>query len=511
MRYHSTTILATKFNFKSLATWGKDDGITTLVKSILDGSGSVSFGQGGGDFLKERTKGNNNNIRQCLRKVADGHFTTAVKVLSSSGVAPYCDDIIKALEAKHPYKPPPSMPSKTFSEPPLGSALLKVITSVVNLWLAGRNEIRLIAVGAIWRRLVFKVAMKGVGKEMSNYLSDFQFGVEVSGGAQAILHSVNGLLSEYHNDGSLAMLIIRDSYKLLRTVIGDSEEVARVLDIIKVSGLAVSRDAYFISGMAMRRAVNAVDLMSLLSQLHDPQSELLLLRSCMVVLSLETYSDGLLLYPSVSVVWVCTRQKWILPMLLWPRGPNLGCYKTTSYVTVAMCAIFSEMVKDMEAHFDMTVRQKAVFKCLRAPHAQDFLLYIPIDGLGQHMSPVEYHTIIKHHLIILLLPVDAICPISRKACLDSFGEHAVHCKEITCFKYRHDMVMDILFNICRCVGISIKKEAPVNFLTDPSDRISTLRPAEVLVFGWVGGKHTCVDLTGVPPHVGLSGKGFTVG
>nr|GEW98666.1 reverse transcriptase domain-containing protein [Tanacetum cinerariifolium]GEX01993.1 reverse transcriptase domain-containing protein [Tanacetum cinerariifolium] len=120
---------------KSLAMWGKDDDITTLVK-------------------------------------------TAVKVLSSSGVAPYCDDTIKALEAKHSCKPPPSMPSITFSKPPLvaeidsvfscikscpkgtscgrdglraqhildalcgeGSAtatdLLKVITSVVNLWLAG--------------------------------------------------------------------------------------------------------------------------------------------------------------------------------------------------------------------------------------------------------------------------------------------------------------------------------------------------------------------------------------
>jgi hypothetical protein len=50
--------------------------------------------------------------------------------------------------------------------------------------------------------------MKGVGKEMSKYLSDFQFGVGVSGGAEAVLHSVNRVLSEYHNDGSLAMLIL---------------------------------------------------------------------------------------------------------------------------------------------------------------------------------------------------------------------------------------------------------------------------------------------------------------
>ncbi|GKC91107.1 hypothetical protein Tco_1151756 [Tanacetum coccineum] len=66
--------------------------------------------KGGGDFLEEGATGNS-NIKQCLRKVADGHFTAAVKVLSSSGIAPYCDDTIKALEAKHPYKPPPSMPS----------------------------------------------------------------------------------------------------------------------------------------------------------------------------------------------------------------------------------------------------------------------------------------------------------------------------------------------------------------------------------------------------------------
>nr|GFD08981.1 putative reverse transcriptase domain-containing protein [Tanacetum cinerariifolium] len=41
---------------------------------------------------------------------------------------------------------------------------------------------------------------------MSKYLSDFYFGLGVSGGAEAILHSANRLLSEYHNDGSFTML-----------------------------------------------------------------------------------------------------------------------------------------------------------------------------------------------------------------------------------------------------------------------------------------------------------------
>ncbi|GKC24673.1 hypothetical protein Tco_1026823 [Tanacetum coccineum] len=96
--------------------------------------------------------------------------------------------------------------------------------------------------------------------------------------------------------------------------------------------------------------------------------------------------------------------------------------------------LFSEMIKDMEVQFDMTTRQKGVFECLRAPHAQDFLLAIFIDGFGQHMSPVEYRTILKYRLMIPLFPVDAICPVCRKACLDSFGEHAVHCRGFTALK-----------------------------------------------------------------------------
>nr|GEV62289.1 auxilin-like protein [Tanacetum cinerariifolium] len=72
-------------------------------------------------------------------------------------------------------------------------------------------------------------------------------------------------------------------------------------------------------------------------------------------------------------------------------------------------------------------------------------------------------------------------------------------------------VRDVIFDICRCVKISIKKEAHVNFLTEPSDGRATLRPADVLVFRWVGGKHACANLIELSPLVGLSSQGFTVG
>nr|GEX66601.1 putative reverse transcriptase domain-containing protein [Tanacetum cinerariifolium] len=107
--------------------------------------------------------------------------------------------------------------------------LLKAISVVVNLLLEGKcpkvlaefvasapltpllkpdNGIRPIAVGAIWRRLASKTAMRGVKKEMSKYLGDFQFGVGVPSGAEAVLHGANRFLNKFHSDGSLAMLTV---------------------------------------------------------------------------------------------------------------------------------------------------------------------------------------------------------------------------------------------------------------------------------------------------------------
>ncbi|XP_021989397.1 uncharacterized protein LOC110885960 [Helianthus annuus] len=288
------------------------------------------------------------------------------------------------------------------------SGLLTAITEVVNLWLEGLcpkvladfvasapltpllkpdNGIRPIAVGAIWRRLVSKVAMKKVGKEAVKYLGDYQFGVGVPNGAEAVLHSANRFLNSFHSDGSLAMLTVDfsnafnlvDCSVLLREVhrhcpsifpwvqflyaqparlyVGNDRigaftgvqqgdplgpllfalalhplvlQVAKALDIIgsegpalglrlnirktevfwptcngvkvrpglfpseigrpekgvKLLGGAVSRDASFISGLASKRATRAVDIMGHLPLLWDPQSEHLLLRSCMGVAKL---------------------------------------------------------------------------------------------------------------------------------------------------------------------------------------------------------------------------------
>ncbi|KAK2384599.1 hypothetical protein QL285_071930 [Trifolium repens] len=146
---------------------------------------------------------------------------------------------------------------------------------------------------------------------------------------------------------------------------------------------------------------------------------------------------------------------------------------------------FGKIVQDMEVDFDMTTRQKAIFGCLKAAHAQDYLLAIHIDGLGRHMYLVEYCAILRYRLMIPLFLKDEVCPVCRKTCLYTFGEHAAHCRELPGFKYRHDLVRDVFFYIFRRAGISVKKETPVNFLTNPQEWRSTLRPADIMVYGWV--------------------------
>nr|GEX03136.1 UDP-glycosyltransferase 89A2-like [Tanacetum cinerariifolium] len=50
------------------------------------------------------------NLKQCRRKICDGQYTAAMRVLSSSGVAPYNDATLQELKAKHPFKSAPSLP-----------------------------------------------------------------------------------------------------------------------------------------------------------------------------------------------------------------------------------------------------------------------------------------------------------------------------------------------------------------------------------------------------------------
>ncbi|GJX43750.1 kinase RLK-Pelle-CrRLK1L-1 family protein, partial [Tanacetum coccineum] len=204
---------------------------------------------------------------------------------------------------------------------------------------------------------------------------------------------------------------------------------------VKLLGGAVSRDAGFISSLAVKRASRAVELMSLLPSLRDPQSELLLLRSCMGVAKLlfglrtcqpmyigeavSIFDNGL--RRAIEAIMVCGGSFfWGFPMeaSITSNSDHIlqgcGIDGADSDYGYALDRVRIEIVKSLGVSFDLSPRQKAVVECLRAPRAQNFLTVIPIEGLGQHMSALEYRTILKYRLMIPLFPVDEPCPVCRK-------------------------------------------------------------------------------------------------
>ncbi|GKB61068.1 hypothetical protein Tco_0917254, partial [Tanacetum coccineum] len=88
-----------------IRSWGVPGGCLQLVKETLAECAPPIF-----DLDEEDLDLCERNIKQCKRKIYDGHYTAAVRVLSSSGVAPYNDATLQELKAKHPFKSAPSLP-----------------------------------------------------------------------------------------------------------------------------------------------------------------------------------------------------------------------------------------------------------------------------------------------------------------------------------------------------------------------------------------------------------------
>ncbi|GKC10366.1 hypothetical protein Tco_1007148 [Tanacetum coccineum] len=218
----------------AIRSWGMSGGSLQLFRETLAESSPTLTDADDEDIdLGER------NIKQCKRKISDGHYTTAVRVLSSSDVAPYGDATLEDLKTKHPFKHAPSLPHLPFDHLHLiasptmvldriksfprgmscrrdglraqhlidclsGSAvavsdeLVSSIAQVVNLFLDGScpkmlgeyiasapltllvktgGGIRPIDVGTVWRSLVSKVSALMISHSLDGYLDDLQFGV----------------------------------------------------------------------------------------------------------------------------------------------------------------------------------------------------------------------------------------------------------------------------------------------------------------------------------------------
>ncbi|GKD22520.1 hypothetical protein Tco_1224223, partial [Tanacetum coccineum] len=240
----------------AIRSWSVASGRQQLVREVLAESSLPLL-----DVDEEDLDLGEQNIKQCKRKICDGHYTAAVRVLSSFGVAPYNDATLEDLKSKHPFKPAPSLPHTQIdhhhliASPPVvldriksfprgtsrgrdglraqhlldclsGAAvaisdeLVSSITLVVNLFLEGKCP-------KILGEYIASAPLTPLVMPGDGYLDDVQFGVGVSGGGEAILHVVNHLIEDYRDDVGLSMKFI---FVVLLSCIGWNSATLTKLD-----------------------------------------------------------------------------------------------------------------------------------------------------------------------------------------------------------------------------------------------------------------------------------------
>ncbi|GJW59183.1 hypothetical protein Tco_0105914 [Tanacetum coccineum] len=190
------------------------------------------------------------NIKKYKRKICDGHYTTAVRVLSSSGVAPYNDVTLEELKTKHPFKTAPSLPHIPIDHHHLVASPSVVLNRIKNFprgTSCGRDGLRAqhlmdclseVTVAIFDKYYLEAFGFQGsavmIGHSLDGYLDDLQFGVVVSGGGEAILHVVNRLIEGRGDDVGLSMLLAW--YLDDGTIIRDTLVVGKVLELIMEYG-----------------------------------------------------------------------------------------------------------------------------------------------------------------------------------------------------------------------------------------------------------------------------------
>ncbi|GJY25966.1 hypothetical protein Tco_0400692, partial [Tanacetum coccineum] len=199
------------------------------------------------------------NIKQCKRKICDGHYTAAVRVLSSFSWL--------ILTMMIPFR----VVVAIFDE------LVSSIMQVVNLFLDGKCANML---GEYIASASLTPLVKPGG------------GIRpIVVGGEAILHVVNPLIKGRGDDVSLSMLLL-DFKNAFNLVFWPKEDprsklagifpsnIARPLHGVKLLGGPTSVDFDFSSELVMKRVTKTIVVMDTVTRINDPQCELLLLRAC---------------------------------------------------------------------------------------------------------------------------------------------------------------------------------------------------------------------------------------
>nr|GEW92298.1 hypothetical protein [Tanacetum cinerariifolium] len=387
------------------------------------------------------------NLKQCSRKICDGHYIAAVRVLFSSGIAPYNDATLQELKTKHPFKSVPSLPDTPNDHHHLIASQTLVLERIKSFprgiscrrdGLRAQHLMDYLSGAAVARCLVSKVSATMVGHSLDGYLDDLQFGVGVSGGGEAILHAVNRLIEDRGDDVGLrcycaCLKPLCLWMRLLRSMILNVS--CCFFGPVRISKLyfAMCTCLPFVFESAQRSF--DVAFRSALERI--------------VTASGPGFDD-----------W-----QWRLATLPYAfRG--LGIYSIGDVLNYAFLAS----------------------RLLSAALQTKLLQQVGIVAYGSTFDDASsvFNTSIEIDFLTC----------SKFFAGDTYGDHVVSCADIIGIKHMNNVVRDTLVDICFRSGISAGIEVDVGF-GGGCDK--ALRPADILLYSWDRGLDVYVDLTGSSP------------
>lgn len=139
---------------------------------------------------------------------------------------------------------------------------------------------------------------------------------------------------------------------------------------------------------------------------------------------------------------------------------------------------FDVVKKKIPTSFSLSEREYTLWQFNRTEHAMDFLKDIPIPGLNQAVGPRKFISVLQYRLGIPFFEEGSLCSCCQRP-MDIYGDHAIHCAGEVRLKFRHNLVKDVLADICYKAGVVVRKEVSLGFL---SDNNKGLRSADIMVY-----------------------------
>ena len=127
-----------------------------------------------------------------------------------------------------------------------------------------------------------------------------------------------------------------------------------------------------------------------------------------------------------------------------------------------------------------------------------------IDEGSGRISPEEYRLGLRWHLGLPVLPQDrdgATCPACG-ASVDVFGDHLLCCRRNNYYG-RHFAVQEAFISMAQAGDMAFIREAPLSKANSNGVELAwqgpALRPADLLLRAWKGGRDVAIDFTVVHP------------